>query len=337
MSDELLKGAIIGAGYFAQFQAESWNRIGGVEVVAVADELPGRAEKFAETWHITRAYSNAIEMLEKEKPDFVDIVTRPKSHLPLVKIAAERGIHVICQKPMAPTWEECLEMVDICEGQNVRLIIHENWRWQPWYREIKRLLGRGVIGNPFYAGFIMRKGDGRGTEPYPVQPYFREMEQLLIYEMGVHFLDVFRFLFGEIEKIYCRIGRVNPAIRGEDYALATLDFKNGARGLIDANRFTGTLEPLIEEMRVEGDQGAIRLSPDGRLWLTEYDRGEKHHEYTNPDQGYRGDSIKAAQEHYISCLRSGELCENEAADYLKTVAAVFACYASVDSGQAVSL
>ena len=322
---------MVGAGYFAQFQAEAWQRVNGARIVAIADEIAGRAEKFAEKWRISKAYLDVIEMFDKEKPDFVDIVTRPQSHLPLLDLAAERGIHVICQKPMAPTWDECLTMVETSARRKIRLIIHENWRWQPWYREINRLLELGKIGTPFYAGFFMRKGDGRGPTPYPAQPYFREMERLLIYEMGVHFLDVFRFLFGEIDNVFCQIGRANPAILGEDFALVQLNFSNGMRGLIDANRFSGTLEPLIEEMRVEGDRGTVRLSPDGRLWLTEYGGAESYHEFTRPDQGYRGDSVKTAQEHYINCLSSGEISENEGIDYLKTVAAVFACYASVET------
>ncbi len=328
---------MIGAGYFAQFQAEAWGRVKGAKIVAVADELPGRAEKFAEKWRIPRTYLDVIEMLEREKPDFVDIVTRPQSHRPLVEIAAERNINVICQKPMAQTWEECLAMVDTCAGRNVRLMVHENWRWQPWYREIKRVLDLGILGDTYYAGFTMRKGDGRGPEPYPAQPYFREMEQLLVYEMGVHFLDVFRFLLGEIDQVFCQIGRINTLIKGEDYALVQLNFSRGARGLIDANRYHGSLEPIIEEFRVEGDKGMIRLSPDGRLWLTEYPKEETHREYYRPGQGYRGDSVKAAQEHYISCLVTGEASENEGSDYLKTVATVFACYRSVETGQVAQI
>ncbi|MCI0387942.1 MAG: Gfo/Idh/MocA family oxidoreductase [Acidobacteria bacterium] len=337
MSDELLKGVMIGAGYFAQYQAEAWNRTAGAEILAVADSVPGRAQEFAERWEIPRAYSDVVEMLEKEKPDFVDIVTRPQSHLKLVKLAAEHGIHAICQKPMARTWEECLEMVNVCAENGVRLIIHENWRWQPWYREIKRVLELGLIGKAFYAGFMMRKGDGRGPEPYPAQPYFREMEWLMVYEMAVHFLDVFRYLMGEINKVFCQVGRINPVLKGEDYALIQLESAIGVRGLIDANRFSGSLAPVLEEFRVEGDRGMIRLSPDGRLWLTEYGKDEMRHEFTSPESGYRGDSIRAAQEHYINCLRTGQMSENEGVDYLRTVAAVFACYRSVETGQAVPL
>jgi predicted dehydrogenase len=162
------------------------------------------------------------------------------------------------------------------------------------------------------------------------------MERLLVYEMAVHFLDTLRFLMGEITKVFCQIGRINRAIKGEDYALVQLDFACGALGLIDANRIGGSLAPVIEEFRLEGDCAMTRLAPDGRLWVTEYGQEEVAHEFATTTQGYRSDSVKAAQEHYLSCLLTGQLSETEGAEYLKTVAAVFACYASAETGQAVS-
>ena len=338
MNFDPLKGAMIGAGRFARFHAEAWRRVEGAQIVAVADVAAGRAEEFSERFGIPHAYRDAAEMLERERPDFVDIVTRPDSHLDLVRLAARCGAGVICQKPMAPSWEEAVAMVNVCADANVRLLIHENWRWQPWYREIKRLLDQGAVGRPFYAGFVMRNSDGRGAEPYAAQPYFREMGRLLVYEMVVHFIDSFRFLLGEFNGVFCRMGRVNPAIKGEDYALINLDFKNGASGLIDANRVSGPArrEPISEELIVEGDRGKIRLARDCRIWLDGYGDAGSLHDYAFPAEGYRGDSIRAAQRHFIYCLRAGERCETEGEDYLKTVAAVFACYDSAESGKAVT-
>jgi predicted dehydrogenase len=338
VSFDPLKGVMIGAGRFARFQAEAWRRVEGARLVAVADAAPGRAGEFSERFGIARAYHDAAEMLERERPDFVDVVTRPDSHSELVRLAARCGANVICQKPMAPSWEECVAMVNVCADANVRLLIHENWRWQPWYREIKRLLDRGAVGRPFYAGFVMRNSDGRGAEPYTAQPYFREMGRLLVYEMVVHFIDAFRFLLGEFRSVFCRMGRVNPGVKGEDYTLINLDFENGASGLIDANRISGPArrEPISEELTVEGSRGKIRLARDCRIWLDEYGDAERPHDYAFPAEGYRGDSVRAAQRHFISCLRTGERCESEGEDYLKTVAAVFACYDSAESGHVVT-
>ena len=206
-----MKGVLIGAGYFAQFQAEAWKRLDG-RLLAVADLAPGKAEEFAAKHGILRAYKSAEAMLDAEKPDFVDIATRPDTHLPLTKLAAQRGIHVICQKPMAPTMSDCIAMCEACEQSGVRLLIHENWRWQPWYREAKRIIDGGTLGSLQSLSFDWRAGDGTGPEPYPVQPYFRQMPRLLVFEALVHMLDTFRFLAGELRVTECETRRVNPVI-----------------------------------------------------------------------------------------------------------------------------
>lgn len=337
MKKDRLKGVMVGAGFFAQYQAEAWQRMPGVELAAVADiDLP-RAEGFAAQWRIAKAYASAEEMLDREKPDFVDIVTRPATHLLLTRMAAERGIQVICQKPMAPSQEEGREMVRCCDAAGVRLLIHENWRWQPWFREIRRRLDADEFGAPFYAGYLMRNGDGWGPAPYPLQPYFREMDRLLVYEMVVHFLDTFRYLVGDIESVYCRLRQLNSVIAGEDCMLAQFNFENGVLGTIDANRYTGRIYPsaTFGDFTLEGARGKIRVTPQGELFQTMYGEEEQAIELPPTPQGYKGDSVFALQEHMISCLRSGAVCESEGREYLKTTAAVFACYASAGTGQVI--
>jgi predicted dehydrogenase len=334
-----LKGVMLGAGFFAQFQAEAWNRIDTADIVAIADPLPGRAEAFAREHRIPRWYTDPAAMLGTEHADFADIVTRPESHRELTELASRHCRAVICQKPMAPSYDECEGMVRHCADRGVRLLIHENWRWQPWYREAHRLLTAGSLGRVFHLSFVMRTGDGRGPQPYQPQPYFREMERLLIYETAVHFLDTFRFLGGEFTSVYSRTNRVNAAIRGEDYALIQVAFSSGAAGLIDANRISGAYPPPIAfgEFRIEGECAMLRIAPDGALYCTAYGQPEKLHRPASQASGYKGDSVKALQEHFAQCLLSGDQAESEAGQYLKTVQAVDACYRSAQTGMAVNL
>ena len=320
----------MGQAILPNFTAEGWSRTAGAAIVAVADATPGRASEFAAKWNIPRADVDAAEMLDREKPDFVDIVTRPEAHLSLTELAAAKGIHVICQKPMAPSWQDCLAMVAACKHAGVRLLIHENWRWQPWYRETKRVMDSGALGTPYHLAFRHRTGDGLGPSPYSQQPYFVQMPRLLVYETLVHHLDTGRYLAGEIDSVYCQMKRINPVIAGEDCAMIHMSFASGVQGLIDGNRISGKVPSSLAlgSFRVEGDQGMIRCSSSGRLFLTQHGKDETALSYMLPSIGYRGDSIRAAQEHYVSCLQTDERCESEGQEYLKTVAAVEACYES---------
>jgi D-apiose dehydrogenase len=320
-----LRGILIGAGYFARFQAEAWRRIQNVEIVAVVDAQPEKAVAFANEFKIPKTYDSALAALKSERPDFVDIVTRPEWHLELSRLAAGHGAHVICQKPMAPTMSECISMCEACETSGVRLVIHENWRWQPWYRETQRLLRQGAIGKLFQISFFWRTGDGRGPAPYPAQPYFREMPRLLIYESLVHILDTYRYLGSEIDSVVCQTARINPAIAGEDHAIIQTRFASGVHGLIDGNRITGPnpAPVVMGTMLLEGAEGKIQISANGEIFLN-----DKKQPFHPPNIGYKGDSVFATQQHLVDSLRSGVASESDGREYLKTVALVEACYKS---------
>jgi len=317
-----LRGGIAGCGFFGQIQLEAWRRMPEAEIVAAADPDPARAAAAA-----PRAYRTVEEMLDRERLDFLDIATRPESHLPLVRLAAARRVAVICQKPMAPDWQQCREMVHAAETGGIRLMIHENWRWQPWYRAAAERIRSGAIGRPVSYYFRSRKGDGLGAAPYPAQPYFKDMARLLIYETLVHNFDTARFLFGEIGSVFAQTRRLNPVIAAEDQALVLLTHEDGMLGTVDGHRFGWPDTPPLGDAVFEGEEDVLRLAPSGDLYL-----GDALAWKNTVTTGYRGDSVLATQRHFIECLGSGEAFETGAQEYLKTVAVVEAAYLSAARG-----
>ena len=119
-----LRGVAIGAGYFSQFHFDGWSRIDEVDLVAICDLNEQAATNAAQKYGVPNTYANVSQMLDEEKPDFVDIITRPDSHLSLVRQAADRGIPVICQKALAPTFAEAKEIVDVAQSSNVPMMVH---------------------------------------------------------------------------------------------------------------------------------------------------------------------------------------------------------------------
>lgn len=325
----LLKGGMIGCGWFAENHRQAWLRIPGVEIVAAADVQFDRAQKFAK-----RAYKSGEELLDREQLDFVDIATHAACHLPLVKYAVSKRIPTICQKPIAPDWASAVALVSAAESAGVRLMIHENWRWQPWYRVAKRMIANGDIGDPIGYGFRFRRCDGLGEQPYTEQAYFRKEPRLIIQVTLVHHMDTARFLFGDIDSVYAETSRRNPRIVAEDQAIIVLTHKNGVHGWVDGHRFLD-LEPYGPAMGdafFEGEQGVISILATGDL----YHNGVKA--WTNEATGGRlGDSVRATQEHFISCLKDGSAFETDGRSYLRTFAAVQAAYQSAAERRSVSL
>ncbi len=162
-------------------------------------------------------------MLREVRPDFVDIATTAPSHRALVELAASLKIPVICQKPIAPTIDDARAMVDACEAAGVPLMIHENFRWQSPIQAVRRVLDTGEIGTPFFGRVSFRSA----YDVYAGQPYLAEGERFIIEDLGIHALDIARFLFGDVARITARTARVNPRIRGEDVATMLLDHEAG--------------------------------------------------------------------------------------------------------------
>jgi len=333
------KGVCVGAGYFSHFQYEAWGRIPEVTITAMCNRDPGRARAIMNKFGIANHYADYRAMLEKEEPDFVDIITPPPTHLEMCKVAADLGIHVVCQKPLAPTFDEARQIVDYTGRAGIRFMVHENWRFQPWYREIKKLLGSGVIGDRIHSlYFRSRMGDGWGKDAYiPRQPYFRDYPRLLVYESGIHFIDTYRYIAGEIEEVYAVVKRLNPAIAGEDCAVVVFHFASGASGTWDANRYNecNSENPryTFGEFLVDASGGSIRLYLDGRVTVQPLGEKEREHVYHHEDRGFSGDCCYFAQRHFIDRMLDGKPFETNGPEYLRSLAVQEAVYASAESGR----
>ena len=343
MATKKLKGVCIGAGYFSRFHCDAWRRIPEVELVACCDLDEERRRGIAAQFGIPRHYADYRAMLERERPDFVDVITPPASHLEICSDAARRGIPIICQKPLATSYDDARQIVGAAEQAGVRFMVHENFRFQPWHREIKRLLDAGAIGDRLHSlAFRTRMGDGWGPNAYlPRQPYFREYPRLLVFENGVHFIDTYRYLAGEISRVTAWHRRLNPVIKGEDCALVVFEFANGALGQWDANRYNETTARnpryTFGEFLVEGAAGSIRLAADSRLTLQRLGEPEVELPYERADRNFAGDCCYYTQRHFVDRMLDGQPFETSGEEYLKTLAVQEAVYESAVQRTPVNL
>lgn len=334
----MLRGGLIGCGFFAMNHLHAWRDLAGVEIVALCDRDPARLAEAAARFGIARTYVDAEAMLAAERLDFVDIATTVPSHRPLVEMAAAAGVDMICQKPFAASLADAHAMVAAAAGRV--LMVHENFRWQSAIRRARDEMA--AIGRPFWGRVSFRSG----FDVYAAQPYLATGERFIIEDLGIHILDVARFLFGEVQTLAATTRRVNPAIRGEDVATMLLAHEDGATSVVDCSYASRLPRETFPEtlLEVEGDAGSLQLDAGYRL-IVHADGRTREIDASPPllpwaERPWHNvqESVLAIERHFVECLRGGREPETSGADNLRTLALVAAAYESAaDGGRTIVL
>ncbi len=343
MPEKTYRASVVGCGFFAANHLQAWSEIDNVELIAVCDRDVSKAKAWAEKLGIPASYDDAETMLRQEMPDFVDICTTVESHRPLVELAATYKVPAICQKPFADSLEDAKAMVEACADASIPLLIHENFRWQRPFMDLKNKLDEGTIGQPHFARLSFRHG--LFEDLYANQPYLKTAERFALMDVGIHLYDLARFLLGEVRDVACRTQRLHPEVAGEDAILSTLEHINGAVSDIDIS-FYAKQEPEIfpETLAwIQGNQGALELERNYRLVIRKPGALETLDlDPPVPSWGARPwhavqDSVINLQRHWIDCLENGTTPQPSGADNLKTLGLVLASYESAKERRFVSM
>jgi predicted dehydrogenase len=336
----MLRGALIGCGFFAGNHLNAWAEVQGAEIVALCDRDPDRLAPTASAFGVARTYTDAAEMLGREKLDFVDIATTVPSHRPLVELAAGAGVHVICQKPLASSMDDARAMVAAAGAAGRTLMVHENFRWQSAIRRARDEMA--AIGRPFWGRVSFRSG----FDVYAAQPYLATDERFIIQDLGIHILDVARFLFGDVVSLSATTSRVNPRIRGEDVATMLLRHAGGATSVVDCSYATRLPAENFPQtlLEVDGAEGTLRLDAGYRLTVCG-PGGVRELEVAPPllpwaERPWHNiqESVLLIQQHFVECVLAGREPETSGADNVETLALVHAAYASAErEGETVAL
>lgn len=323
-----LKVAVAGAGFISQFHLAGWEATPNIEVVAVCDPVMEKARARATEFAVAATYTDFGEMLERERPDAVDIATPVGTHAALVRMAADRGVHVMAQKPITPSVAEGEALVrDV--GDRVRFMVHENFRFRPHYAVVRQWLRAGKVGAPRQARLTVRSSGflaAEGATPALLvrQPYLQAFPRLLVFEGLIHHFDVLRCLFGELAIESAALRRVNPTLAGEDVAIIVLRGANGFTAVLDGNYAAhGYPVTPVDRLEIMGSRATLLYDVTSLTVVG----GDEAPVAFDPLNTYQAPFTEAIR-HFITCLRSGETFETEAADNLHVLRLVEACYAA---------
>ncbi|TIV95146.1 MAG: Gfo/Idh/MocA family oxidoreductase, partial [Mesorhizobium sp.] len=221
------------------------------------------------------------------------------------------------------------------------LMVHENFRWQSPIQAVRAALHSGEIGTPFFGRISFRSA----YDVFSGQPYLATGKRFIIEDLGIHILDIARFLLGDVSSLTARTTRVNPAIAGEDVATVLMDHEGGATSVVDCSYATKlATEPFPETLiELDGSDGTIRLAQGYQLTVTGKS-GTTVTDVSPPLLSWASrpwhniqESVLAIQKHWVDCLRTGQEPATSGADNLKTFALVEAAYAGAASRQPVRI
>jgi len=322
-----LRVALAGAGMISRHHLLAWRALGRrVELVGVCDPDLGRARARAEEFGIPAVFADPAAMLDEARPDALDVASPRETHAAWVEAAAGRGIDVMCQKPLTPTLAEAEALVRRVAGR-CRLMVHENWRFRPWYRRLRAWIDEGALGELLsFELATVSSGllpDATGHRPALVrQPFMTHEPRLMLAEVLIHHLDTARFLCGPLRVVAARAARTLPEVAGETLATVFLETVSGAPVVVGGTMAApGHPARTRDRLGIVGSRASVALDGETLRLLGSTPREERF----EPDRSYQ-ESFDATVRHFVDALASGGAFETDAADNLETLRLVEHAY-----------
>jgi len=251
-----LKLGIIGAGRIGKVHAASISQqIDQAEVIAVADPDINEAEQLAEKLGIPKVSADPMEILQNADIDAVVICSPTDTHTNFIELAAGQKKHIFCEKPIDLDLDKIKNVLETVNSAGIQMMVGFNRRFDPNFAKIKALVLEGKIGDPQILKITSR-------DPGPPPPHYIKSSGGLFLDMAIHDFDMARFIVhDEVVEVYSKgavmiddeIGKLGDI----DTAITTLQFKNGAMGVIDNSR--KAVYGYDQRLEIFGSKGMAKI------------------------------------------------------------------------------
>ena len=338
-----LKIGIVGIGNIAGIHAQAINESENCRLVSVFSRNKENVSSFSEKYNIT-GYTNWEEFISQPGLDAVAICTPNGTHLDYGKKAAGAKKHVIVEKPIEVTIERAKELVAVCKKNNVQLaVIYQN-RFVEKMGGLKQLitenkLGRLIMGDAYVKWFRSQEyydsGAWRGTITL-------DGGGVLI-NQAIHTIDLLQWFMGDAETVFGQMGTFSHKLEGEDNAVGTLRFKNGAIGVVQAS--TSVRPAQARRLEIHGEKGSIIIDGDEvNVFIEgkseEYDNTDKNSSATgasSPFASFKTEPHKKQFEAIARAIINGEQPPVSGTESIKSLAIVLALYQSAKTNRVVNI
>jgi predicted dehydrogenase len=330
---------VIGAGFIMRDIHLAAYEEAGFDVVAIASRTPQNARAAAELRGIERVHDDWRDLLADPDIEIVDIAYPPDQQLGIIREAVKHADHIkgiLAQKPLATNLADAAEIVRLCDDAGIPLAVNQNMRYDQSMRALKTLLDRGYLGDPVVAQITMH------ARPH-WQGFIREYDRVAMLNMSIHHMDIYRFLFGDPERILVSV-RTDPRTdfpHSDGMAFYILEYADGLRAVGIDNTFSWVDHGI--EWRVEGTEGVAK----GTIGWPDYPAGSPSTidflTKRRPDYWFQPrwqeqwfpQAFIGTMAQLMRAIETGTEPEISGHDNLKTMALLEAAYRSASEGRAV--
>ena len=236
-----MRVGIVGAGAIARRgHLPTYRAIPEIEVVGIADIDQSLAAKVAQEFKIPRYFSTAEELLEDDSIALIDICTPTKTHLEMVRMAAEKGKHILVEKPLAISLKDALEIQRLVNDNGTKLCVAQNYRYFPSAIAARKRISQGYLGKIVTI-------HGWGLVPFPTHWTLNTWlyhQGGALYDFGPHLIDMILWMkdFAPVKKVYASGGDFSQGnMDFVNYAVINIEFENGSIATADISWVTGTM------------------------------------------------------------------------------------------------
>ena len=293
---ERIRLAIVGLGDMGVIHANAYMNNSNVEIVSVCDREQESVARFVEgpwrwaawlpqldtfrrlsqpCYRIQKTTTEIAAVANDGDVDAVSICLPDVYHSSVAGLMLKKGKHVLLEKPMAPSVEECEELLELSMKNNVKLMVAHMWRFHPEVKYIKQVVSEGKIGQVVkaksYAIYVREAPQG-----WYLQSKYAVNGPLL--NVGVHAVDTLRFLTGEprAEKVYAHVGTVFGDYDVDDLAVVVIEFTGGLVAIIETGQNHPYADGVEASTQLFGTAGYARIFPtelqfkSGDAWIDEF-------------------------------------------------------------------
>ena len=340
----MLKFALVGCGRIAKRHSEllGLNQINNASLVAVCDIIEEKAKKIGQQFNVPY-YTDMDTMMKNENIDVVSVLTESGYHAKHVISLTKYGKHIVVEKPMALTLDDADKMIQVCDENNVKLFVVKQNRFNVPIVKLREAIeskrfGKLVLGT-------IRVRWSRNQEYYD-QDSWRgtwAMDGGVLTNQASHHIDLLEWMMGDVESVFAKSTTALVDIEAEDTAIVTLNFRNGALGIIEA---TTAVRPkdLEGSISILGAKGTVEIggfAVNKMLHWNFQDKQESDDKVmekysVNPPNVY-GFGHQAYYEHVVDSINNNQAQLVDGLVGRKSLELITAIYESIETGREVFL